>query len=117
MSNTATDFLLFVADLLTDGVLAAGDVFVMDNCSIHYADNIASILDDLLAMKGVRLYFLPAYSPELNPCELVFAQVKYYLRRHRGPLPFVFEIALAFSQVSKENVRNYYQECLGLQSV
>jgi len=95
--NTSVDFLLFVAELLRDGVLAEGDVFILDNASVHYADAIADTLDELLEAKGVRMYFLPAYSPELNPCELVFAQAKYHLRRHRRKdIPFVFEIALAF---------------------
>jgi transposase len=111
------DFLVFVTDLIRNGVLTEGDVFVVDNASVHYADSIATMLDDILAAVGVRMFFLPAYSPELNPCELVFAQVKHYLRRHRLDLPFLFEIAIAFAQVSADNVRHYYDECLSLRVV
>jgi len=113
-SNAAEDFLVFVAGLLRNEVLVNGDVLIVDNASVHYADSIASMLDEILAVRGVRMFFLPSYSPELNPCELVFAQVKHYLRRHRGNLPFLFEIALAFAHVSAENVRHYYEECLTL---
>ena len=54
-----------------------------DNASIHFAAEVALPLSELFDTAGVRLVFLPAYSPELNPCELVFAQVKNGLRRRR----------------------------------
>jgi len=114
-SNTAVDFLTFVLELLRSGFLSPGDIFVVDNSSVHYAESIREEIDDLLESYSVRMYFLPAYCPELNPCELVFAQAKYYLRRHRnGDLPFVFDIALAFSQISSLNITHYYDRCLNL---
>lgn len=33
-------------------------------------------------MRGVRLYYLPPYSPDLNPIEEAFAYVKSVIRRH-----------------------------------
>ncbi len=33
--------------------------------------------------RGVRLEFLPPYSPDLNPIEEAFSAIKLYLRRHR----------------------------------
>ena len=54
-SNSAEDFLQFVAKLIADGVLVAGDVFVVDNCSIHYADSIADMLDEILAAADVKM--------------------------------------------------------------
>jgi len=44
-SNSSIDFLLFVIELLDNRTLAAGDIFILDNASIHYADNISDILD------------------------------------------------------------------------
>ena len=32
-------------------------------------------------MAGARLFFLPAYSPDLNPIEQVFAKLKHLLRK------------------------------------
>ena len=114
-SNTAADFLKFVLELLRSGFLSAGDVFIVDNSSVHYAESIREEIDDLLESYSVRMLFLPSYCPELNPCELVFAQTKYHLRRHRqGDIPFVFEIAIAFSRVSSANIANYYEKCLSL---
>jgi len=74
-SNTAFDFLLFLCDLVRLGELVAGDVLVLDNAPVHYSADIAPAVDLLVAAAGVRLLFLPVYSPELNPCELVFAHM------------------------------------------
>ena len=85
------DFLTFVLELCGSGFFRRGDYFILDNSRIHYAEEIQEEIDDLLNAYGVTMVFLPTYSPELNPCELVFAQAKYWLRRNRdGTLPFVF---------------------------
>jgi hypothetical protein len=39
-------------------------------------------LRDLCAQKGVQLEFLPPYSPDLNPIEQSFAQLKGWMRKH-----------------------------------
>jgi transposase len=36
---------------------------------------------DLIRNAGARLFFLPPYSPDLNPIEQVFAKLKKHLRR------------------------------------
>jgi transposase len=54
-----------------------GDVLVADNSRLHHAE---AILDDLYALldaNGIEFY-LPTYSPELNPCELCFGRAKRY---------------------------------------
>jgi len=113
-SNTSSDFLLFVLDLLAERVLSQGDFFIVDNASIHNADDIIELLDYCLGLGGVHLVFLPPYSPELNPVEPVFAQVKRFLRERRGSSPFLYEIAAAFENVSAANVAAYYNACLAL---
>jgi transposase len=57
---------------------------------------------------------MPAYSPELNPCEHVFAQVKNYIRGHRGEgWENIFDqIILAFESVTLDNIFNYYRKCI-----
>ena len=50
---------------------------------------------------GVRLEYLPPYSPDLNPIEEAFSKIKHFLRRHQdyylasigdGMLYDIFEI-------------------------
>ena len=57
----------------------AGSVLVMDNASIHKTLEVRAVL----ASKGYRALFLPPYSPELNPVELVFGGMKASFYRAR----------------------------------
>jgi len=85
---------------------------VLDNARIHKADGIRDDLLLLLTSCGVRLVFMPTYSPELSPCELVFAQSKRYLRDNRGNQSFLAELVRSFARVSLENVFAYYYQCI-----
>jgi len=91
--------------------LRAGDIFVADNASIHFAADISEELTMLLDEAGVRLVFTPTYSPEYNPCEFVFAQVKRYLREHSLNKSFLSCVLDAFAHVSYANVQSYYDSC------
>jgi transposase len=57
--------------------LRPGDLVVMYNLGSHKGEAVR------LAIKaaGARFVFLPAYSPDLNPIEQVFAKLKHALRR------------------------------------
>jgi transposase len=52
---------------------------VCDNACIHGAAATFEVLIGILEMAGIKIMYLPAYSPELNPVELVFMQVKRIL--------------------------------------
>lgn len=60
--------------------LMAGSVLVVDNASIHKGGKIAS----LVAKAGCHMLYLPPYSPDFNPIELVWAVVKRSIRK-QGP--------------------------------
>ncbi len=49
---------------------------ILDNASVHKAKAIQPYLK-LLAKKGLTLYFLPPYSPELNRIEMLWHKMKY----------------------------------------
>ena len=51
-------------------------VVVMDNASIHHADQLVNSLEHL----GVLVYFLPPYSPDFNPIEELFSKVKLVMK-------------------------------------
>jgi transposase len=57
------------------------------------------------------LVFLPAYSPELNPCELIFGYVKNKLRRE-GIQNLLDDAIIAFDSVELEMMINFYRKCL-----
>lgn len=50
----------------------------MDNASFHHSERITKICADA----GVKLVYLPPYSPDLNPIEEFFAELKTFIRRN-----------------------------------
>lgn len=56
--------------------LGPGDIVVMDNLSSHKRARTR----ELIETSGAELVFLPPYSPDLNPIEMVFAKLKQLLR-------------------------------------
>jgi len=56
--------------------LKPGDIVVMDNLSSHKRDRIRELIETHQA----TLAYLPPYSPDLNPIELVFSKIKQHLR-------------------------------------
>lgn len=112
-ANDQIDFLLFVVDCVASGLLQRGDVLVMDNAAIHKGADILHTLHTVLHAAGITLWFLPTYSPELNPCEFVFAQCKSWLRYHRRMhLPFWYEIARGMAEVTQAHMINCYHKCI-----
>jgi len=113
-SNTQMDFIKFVYDCICNQHLVAGDILILDNASIHGGLDTFPILQDLLTAAQVKMVYLPSYSPELNPIELVFGYVKRFLRDRRGDAPLLFEIICAFFLVDCRMLENFYSKCLSL---
>jgi transposase len=57
--------------------LRPGDIVVLDNLSSHKA----SVIRKAIRAVGAKLFYLPPYSPDLNPIEQVFAKLKTLLRK------------------------------------
>jgi transposase len=53
-------------------------VLIMDNASFHHSKQV----EQMCSEKGVKLVYLPPYSPDLNPIEEFFAKLKAFIRRH-----------------------------------
>ena len=112
-ANSQFDFLLFIIDCIQDGQLVQGDVLVLDNASIHTAQHIIVPLTTVLRAAGVTMWRLPTYSPELNPCEFVFAQCKKWLRYHRRMQnPFWYEIARGMAETTPQHMLNCYNKSI-----
>lgn len=82
-------------------------VVILDNASIHHVDPVVNAI----LSTGALLRFLPAYSPDFNPIELVFGEMKQYLRTNN----ILFETSLsvniillmALNSITKENCQSY----------
>lgn len=57
--------------------LSSGDIVIMDDLPAH---KVAGVRDAIEAAGAILLY-LPPYSPDFNPIEMLFAKVKALLRR------------------------------------
>ena len=69
-------FTAYVEQILVP-TLKPGDIVVMDNLGSHKGKRVRQAITDA----GARLFFLPPYSPDLNPIEQVFAKLKALLRK------------------------------------
>jgi len=57
--------------------LGTGDIVIMDNLGSHKGQAVRQ----LIRAAGAKLFFLPRYSPDLNPIEQVFSKLKTLLRK------------------------------------
>jgi len=71
-----SSFLAYIQQCLAP-TLQRGDVVVMDNLASHKGRAVRATLRSV----GAKLFFLPPYSPDLNPIEQVFAKLKILLRK------------------------------------
>lgn len=85
----AAKFIHFIENKLQHK-LEADDVLIMDNCSVHHANDVTKRLDKL----GIKTLFLPPYSPELNPIEEGWSVVKQGLRRKKARNIYEYVAAL-----------------------
>src|SRR6202166_371338 len=57
--------------------LKRGDIVFMDNVSVHKVDGV----EEAIEARGAIPFYLPAYSPDLNPIEQLFSKLKAMLRK------------------------------------
>jgi transposase len=69
-------FRLYVEKVLVP-MLKRGDIVILDNLGSHKSKAVRAAI----RAAGARLFFLPPYSPDLNPIEQVFAKLKHLLRK------------------------------------
>src|SRR5262249_61261192 len=74
--TTGRSCLAYVEQMLVP-TLRPGDVVIMDNLGSHKRQAIRRAIRAV----GAKLLFLPAYSPDLNPIEQMFAKLKTFLRK------------------------------------
>ncbi|HET6224295.1 MAG TPA: IS630 family transposase, partial [Dongiaceae bacterium] len=69
-------FLAYVEQCLVP-ILSPADIVIIDNLGSHKGKAVRRAI----RKTGAKLFFLPAYSPDLNPIEQVFAKLKTLLRK------------------------------------
>jgi transposase len=93
--------------------LKAGDIVVLDNLSAHKNTELRKLIESV----GAELWFLPPYSPDLNPIEKMWSKVKQFLRsaKARTQEALIKAIADALETVSSQDAAAWFMSC-GYQS-
>ena len=101
-------FEAYVSQVLVPA-LEPGTIVVMDNLSAHKSPASAKLLQDA----GIELWFLPPYSPDFNPIELMWSKVKTSLRKAKARTQELLwkAIASALENVSHEDSSNFFHHC------
>jgi len=84
-------------------------VLLLDHSSVHRS----KLVLDTLGECGIKYLFLPPYSPDLNPIELMWAWLKAYLRKAKARTHKKLEKAIkhAFDTVRPEFIANWFKHC------
>ena len=115
---TGTAFCRFVEGLLPhmNKWPLPNSILIVDNTSIHKVAGIRKLVEE----HGMRLMFLPSYSPNLNPIELSFSSIKAWLRTNRDEVNQEMEsengtvynvLWQAVYSVTPEKARGWYKHC------
>ena len=101
------DVFVVFAERFLAPTLCSGDVVVWDNLSLHKMASIRSIIEST----GAELWFLPPYSPDLNPIEEFWSKLKAEIRRFAPPTIGAFHRALrwAMSLVTRDDLRGWFK--------
>jgi len=101
-------FEAFVEHVLVP-TLRPGDVVVMDNRSSHKRARTRELIESAEA----ELEFLPPYSPDLNPIEMVFSKIKQLLRglAHRTRDALWRGMQSVLDHVTPTDAANCFKHC------
>lgn len=86
--------------------LRPGDIVVMDNLSSHKVSGVAEAIEAV----GAKVMFLPPYSPDFNPIEMMWSKIKAILRKLKIRAKKLLDdaIAYAFSSISPSDISGWF---------
>jgi len=101
-------FRAYVREVLCP-TLHPGELVIMDNLSPHKSDPTLRLIEQA----GAQVIFLPAYSPDLNPIELMWSKIKALLRKAeaRTHAALIQAIGAALVKVTPQDARNWFAHC------
>jgi len=101
-------FTLYVKKVLVP-TLAKGDIVVLDNLGSHKGQAVRRAV----RAAGAHLFFLPPYSPDLNPIEMVFAKLKGLLRSTQARTQETLWSAIGslLERFTAQECRDYIRHC------
>lgn len=106
--TTNDKFIDYLKNVLAP-TLHDGDIVVMDNMKTHHSKAVRSVIDEL----HINVVYLPPYSPDFNPIEMMWSKIKSILRKLKvrisEDLPDAVDFA--FSKVSVSDCSGWFSSC------
>lgn len=101
-------FHAYVREILVPS-LKLGDIVILDNLGAHKNERTLALIEKA----GAEVRFLPAYSPDLNPIELMWSKVKALLRKAqaRNHPDLLAAIASALAAVTPQDALGWFAHC------
>jgi len=101
-------FVKYITDELAP-TLQKGDILVWDGLPVH---KVKGVLEPIKA-KGASILFLPPYSPEFNPIELLWSKLKSFLRKAKARTIDTLENAIreALKTITLSDIKNWFKHC------
>jgi len=101
-------FRAYVSTVLVP-TLKTGDIVILDNLSSHKVSGV----EELIRAAGAEVRYLPPYSPDFNPIELLFAKLKSLLRKaaNRTRDDLWLCIGVLLEHFSSSECLNYFAHC------
>jgi transposase len=98
-------FLVYVEKALVP-TLQPDEIVVTDNLPAHKVEGVRKLIAD------AELRLLPAYSPDLNPIEMAFAQLKSHLQKAaERTVPALWDrIGQCLDEITRQACANYFAE-------
>lgn len=89
--------------------LRPGDIVVMDNLGAHHAPGVAAAIQAAQA----EVWYLPPYSPDMNPIEKMWSKVKHLLRsaKARSSDELFKAIAKALQSITPQDAIGFFNSC------
>ena len=107
-SMDATAFEVYISQCLVPQ-LWPGAVVIMDNLTSHKVDSIAPLIEAV----GAKVLYMSPYSPEFNPIEHLWSQLKAFLRQFSPTTSKMVDtlIATAMDLINSAHLRNWFAHC------
>lgn len=85
--------------------MKVGSTLVLDNLSSHKG------IEDLFKIHGIDVIYLPPYTPEYNPIEMMWEKIKNYLRKNRSnSLDMLKEnITKAYQTITNQDIQGWFK--------
>lgn len=101
-------FLAFVKQILVP-TLKPRQIVVMDNLSSHKVAGVRSAIEQA----GASLWYLPPYSPDLNPIELAFSKIRWLMQSagHRSVEELWSDTQRMLDAITPSNAVGYFRHC------